>query len=149
MGAGEQPDGLYSGVITSGDVALHGGPISAAARRLDGNRISGGQHVTFTLREMRRRRNHVGLADGNLVDCAGTAAEQARWSDPTVIHQERGLGFAVQKPDLVVDSKTAAAPPSATRAFAQGEAIEHDRVMLFQDLDRLGLRDPDARAAVG
>src|SRR5215831_21330816 len=88
-----------------------GGPVPAAARRLDGNPISGGQYVTFTLREMRRRGNHVGLADGNLVHCAGTAAEQARRSDPTVIHQERGLGLAAQQPDLVVDPKTAAVPP--------------------------------------
>src|SRR3954469_16984109 len=40
-------------------------------------------------------------------------------------------------------------PPGAPRAFAQGEAVEQDRVMLFKNLDRLGLRDSDARAAVG
>jgi len=35
-------------------------------------------------------------------------------------------------------------PPGAARAFAQREAVEQDRVMLFENLDRLGLRDPDA-----
>src|SRR3954453_22624054 len=40
-------------------------------------------------------------------------------------------------------------PPCTARAFAQGIPVEHDRIMLFEDLDRLGLRDPDTRAAVG
>src|ERR1700740_1944694 len=100
MGAGEQPDGLLIGVITSGDVAFHhrrltprSRPIPAAARRLDGNPISWGQHVTFTFREMRRRRSYTALIDGDLIHCAGTAAEQTRRSDPTMIHQERGLGL--------------------------------------------------------
>src|SRR5215472_7891624 len=66
-----------------------------------------------------------------------------------MIHQERGFRLDTKQPDLVVDPKTAAVPPGAPRAFAQGEAVEQDRVMLFQNLDRLGLRDPDARAAVG
>src|SRR6516164_5466089 len=98
---------------------------------------------------MRRRHSYTALTDGDLVHCAGTAAEQARRSDPTVIHQERGLGLAAQQPDLVVDPKAAAVPPGAPRAFAQRKTVEQDRVMLFQNLDRLGLRDPDTRAAVG
>src|SRR6516164_2292321 len=98
---------------------------------------------------MRRRRSYTVLTDDDLVHCAGTAAEQARRSDPTVIHQERGFSLAAQQPDLVVDPKTAAMPPGAARAFAQRKTVEQDRVMLLQDLDRLGLRDPDARAAVG
>jgi hypothetical protein len=61
-----------------------------------------------------------------------------------MIHQERGFRLAAQQPDLVVDPKTAAMPPGAARAFAQREAVEQDRVMLFENLDRLGLRDPDA-----
>src|ERR1700741_3906890 len=80
MGAGEQPDGLHIGVITSGDVAFHhcgvtlrSGPVPAAARRLDGDPISGGEHVTFALREMRRPRSYAALTDGNLVDCSGAA----------------------------------------------------------------------------
>src|SRR4051794_604053 len=40
-------------------------------------------------------------------------------------------------------------PPGTTRAFAQGKPVEEDRVMLFEDLNGLGLRDPDARTAVG
>src|SRR6516165_4673514 len=138
MGAAEQPDGLHIGVITSGDVAfdhravtLRNGPIPAAARCLDRDRIPRSQHIAFALREMRGRRDYAALADGNLVHCAGTAAEQARWSDPTVIHQERGLGLAAQQPNLVVDPKTAPVPPGAPRAFTQREAVEQDRVMLF------------------
>src|SRR5215831_18825031 len=132
-GAGEQPDGLYIGVITSGDVAFHhhgvtlrSGPVSAAARRLDGNPVSGGQHVAFALREMRRRRSYAALAHGNLVHGAGTAAEQARRSDPTVIHQERGFRLAAQQPDLIVDPEAVAMPPGAPRAFAQRKAVEQD-----------------------
>src|SRR5215831_42521 len=98
---------------------------------------------------MRRGRSYTALTDGDLVHCAGTAAEQARRSDPTVIHQERGLGLAAQQPDLVVDPEAAAVPTGAPRAFAQRKTVEQDGVMLFQNLDRLGLRDPDARAAVG
>src|SRR5262252_8922481 len=109
----------------------------------------GGQHVTFALREMRRGRNHAGLTDGNLVHCAGAAAEQARRPDAPMIHQERGFGLAAQQPDLVVDPEPAAMPPRAPRAFAQREAVEQDRVMLLENFDGLGLRDPDARAAVG
>src|ERR1700751_5335031 len=98
---------------------------------------------------MRRRGNYAGLTDANLVHCAGTAADQARRPDPPMIHEERGFCLAAQQPDLVVNPKAAAMPPSAPRAFAQGEAVEQDRVMLFENLDGLGLRDPDARAAVG
>src|SRR5262252_4519143 len=98
---------------------------------------------------MRRRRSYTALTDGDLIDCAGTAAEQARRSDPTVIHQERGLGLAAQQPDLVVDPEAVPVPPGAPRTFAQRKTVEQDRVMLFQNLDRLGFRDPDARAAIG
>src|SRR3954451_22133769 len=66
-----------------------------------------------------------------------------------MIHQERGCRLATQQSDLVVDPKAAAMPPGAPRAFAQGEAVEKDRVMLFENLDGLGLRDADTRAAVG
>src|SRR5215831_4903158 len=104
------------------------GPVPAAARRLDGNPISGSQHVTFALREMRRRGNHAGLTDGNLVHRAGTAAEQARWPDPPMIHQERGFSLAAQQPDLVVDPEAAAVPPSTTRAFTQRKTVKQDRV---------------------
>jgi hypothetical protein len=51
------------------------------------------------------RRNYPALTDGNLVDCTGAAAEQARRPDPTVIHQERGFNLAAQQPDLVVEPK--------------------------------------------
>jgi hypothetical protein len=61
-----------------------------------------------------------------------------------MIHQERGCSLAAQQPDLVVDPEAAAMPPGAPRAFAQGEAVEQDRVMLFENFDGLGLRDPDA-----
>jgi len=84
------------------------------------------------------------LADGNLVDRSRAAAEQARRSDQTVIHQERRFRLAAQQPDLVVDAKTAAVPPGTPRTFAQGEAVEQDRVMLFENLHRLCLRNSDA-----
>ncbi len=89
------------------------------------------------------------LADQNFIDRAGAAAEQARRSDAPMIHQERGFRLAAQQPDPGVDPEAAAVPPGAPRAFAQGEAVEQDRVMLFEDLDGLGLRDPDTGAAVG
>src|SRR6516225_2541760 len=98
---------------------------------------------------MRRRSNHAALTDGNLVDCSGAAVEQTRRSDPPMIHQERGFRLATQQPDLVVDPEAAAVPPSTTRALPQGKPVKQDRVMLFENLNRLGLRDPDARAAVG
>src|SRR5258708_8048605 len=98
---------------------------------------------------MRRRGSYAALTDGNLVDRAGAAAEQARRSDAPMIHQERGFCLAAQQPDPVVDPKATAVPPGASRAFPQGEPVEQDRVMLFENLDGLGLRDPDTRAAVG
>jgi hypothetical protein len=66
-----------------------------------------------------------------------------------MIHWERGFSLAAQHPDLVVNPEAAAMLPGTPGAFAQGEAVEQDRVMLFQNLDRLCLRDPNARAAVG
>ena len=55
---------------------------------------------------MRRRRSYAALTDGNLVDRAGAAAEQARLSDAPMVHQERGFCLAAQQPDLVVDPKS-------------------------------------------
>src|SRR4051794_1220414 len=66
-----------------------------------------------------------------------------------MIHQERGFRLAAQQSDLVVDPEAAAMPPRASRTFAQGKPVEQDRVMLFENLDRLRFRDADTRAAVG
>src|SRR3954471_11045983 len=98
---------------------------------------------------MRGRSDCAALADKNFIHRTRAAAEQSRRSDAAVIHKERGFRLTAQQSDLVVDPKPAAVPPGTARAFAQGEAVEQDRIMLFEDLDRLGLRDPDARAAVG
>src|SRR4051795_10383331 len=98
---------------------------------------------------MRGRSDCSTLADQNFIHRTRSAAEQARRSNTAVIHQKRGFRLTAQQPDLVVDPKAAAMPPGTTRAFAQGKPVEQDRVMLFEDLDGLGLRDPDARAAVG
>src|SRR3954447_24737012 len=96
------------------------------------------------------RRSHCGaLADKNLIDRARAAPGQTQRSDAAVIHQKRRFRLTTQQPDPVVDPKPAAMPPGTPRAFAQGKPVEQDRVMLFEDLDGLGLRDPDARAAVG
>ena len=92
---------------------------------------------------MRGRSHRAALADGNFIDRARAAAEQARRPDAAVIHQKRGFRLTAQQPDLVVDPKAAAVPPRAARAFPQGEPVEQDRVMLFENLDGLGLRDPD------
>src|SRR3954453_16407639 len=97
---------------------------------------------------MRGRGDCSALADKNLIDRTRAAAEQARGSDAAMIHKKRGFRLTAQQPDLVVDPKPAAVPPGTARALAQGEAVEQDRIMLFADPDRLGLRDPDPRAAV-
>src|SRR3954453_17616584 len=97
---------------------------------------------------MRGRSDCAALADKNLIHCARAATEQARWSDTAVIHQKRRFRLPAQQPDLVINPKAATMPPGTARAFAQGEAVEQDRVMLFENLNRLGLRDADTRAAV-
>src|SRR3954451_14484562 len=97
---------------------------------------------------MRRRSDCATLADQNFIHRTRSAAEQARRSDTAVIHQKRGFRLTAQQPDLVVDPKPATMPPSTTRAFAQGKPVEQDRVMLFEDLNGLGLRDPDTRTTV-
>src|SRR5262249_14251878 len=149
-GTAKQPDSFASGVVATGDIALHhrrvplgSGPITAAAGRLHRDPISRSQHVTFALREMRRRRSDAALTDGNLVDGAGAATEKAGRSDPTVIHQKRGFRLAPQESDLVVDPETAAMPSRTSRTFAQGKPVEQDRVMLLENLDWLCLRDAD------
>src|SRR3954468_13304456 len=97
---------------------------------------------------MRGRSDCAALADKNFIHRTRAAAEQSRRSNAAVIHQKRGFRLTAQQPDLVVDPKAAAVPPGTARAFAQGEAVEQDRVMLFENFDGLGLRDPDTRAAV-
>src|SRR3954468_641112 len=97
---------------------------------------------------MRGRSDCAALADKNFIHRTRAAAAQARRSDAAVIHQKRGFRLTAQQPDPVVDPKPATVPPSTPRAFAQGEAVEQDRIMLFENLDGLGLRDPDTRAAV-
>ena len=133
-GTSEEPDCFDIGVITPDNVLVYqrgvtlpGGPIAAAARRLDRDPVSGSQHVAFALREMRRRRGYVALTDGNLVDRTGAAAEQARRPDAAMIHQKRGFRLAAQQPDLIIDPEAAAVPPGTTRTFAQGEPVEQDR----------------------
>ena len=96
---------------TIAGVPLLSGPVAPTARGLDRNPISWSQHVAFSLREMRGRCDGGALADGNLVDRSRAAAEQARRSDPPVIHQERGFRLAAQQPDLVVDPEAAPMPP--------------------------------------
>src|SRR3954452_19120676 len=98
---------------------------------------------------MRGRSDCATLADQNFIHRTRSAAEQARRSDTAVIHQKRGFRLTAQQPDPVVDPKPAAMPPGPPRASAQGKPVEQDRVMLFEDLARLRLRYPDARAAVG
>src|SRR6185436_16103496 len=110
-------------------VTLRRGSIAAAARRLDGDPIARSQQVTFALREMWRSGEGAALADKNLVDRAGAAAEQTRRSDAAVIHQERGFRLTAQQADPEVDAKAAAVAAGAARAFAQGKAVEQDRVM--------------------
>src|ERR1044071_3022233 len=86
---------------------------------------------------MRGRAECAALAHGNLVDGTRAAAEEAWRSDAPMIHQKRRFRLAAQEPDLIVDPEAAAMPPGASRAFAQRKTVEQDRIMLFEDLDRL------------
>jgi len=57
------------------------------------------------------------------------------------VRSEYGSQVVYHKSGTIFDrlAKAASVPPGAARAFAQRKAVEQNRVMLFENLDGLGL----------
>ena len=66
-----------------------------------------------------------------------------------MVHQERGLAFTAQETDTVTDAEAAAAFTTTAGSLPQGIGFEEQRIVLFENLDGLGLGDANGGAAVG